>query len=199
MDRLTDAAPVGRPRNPNVDRAILDAAQDLLLERGYAGTTVAAVAERARCGKSAIYRRWPGKADLVVAAVLISQVPAVLPDTGSLRGDLVAAAMHFSGRDDRSARVLASMLTALGDDDELRATASREVGRPPVAAIAAVIERWIERGVVPATAPVALLAGIIPTAAFGSVVLQRRYLDESAVTELVDAVVIPALLAVARA
>lgn len=186
----------GRPRDPDVDRSILDATQDLLLERGYAGTTIADVAARAQCGKSAIYRRWSGKADLVVAAVLDSQVPALSPETGSLRGDLIAAAMHFAGRDDRAARVLATMLTALGDDDELRETASRDVGRPPVAAIRAVIERWIERGVVAPTVPVALLAGIIPTAAFGSVVLQRRHLDERAVTELVDAVVVPALLAV---
>lgn len=190
-----EAARPGRPRDPDVDRAIMDAAQDLLLERGYAGTTIAEVAARARCGRSAIYRRWSGKADLVVAAVLDSQVPALSPDTGSLRGDLIAAAMHFAGQDERAARVLATMLTALGDDEQLRETASRDVGSPPVAAIRAVIERWIERGVIAPTASVALLAGIIPTAAFGSVVLQRRYLSEAEVTELVDVVVVPALLA----
>jgi len=62
-----------------------------------------------------------------------------------------------------------------------------------VAALIAVIERWIERGTVPADVPVALIAGIVPTAAFGSVVLRQRSLEAAAVEELVDFVLLPAL------
>lgn len=190
-DRSTRAA--GRPRDPGVDAGILDAVQDLLIEHGYAGTTIGAVAERARCGRSAIYRRWETKAELVVAAVGALQVTAAVPDTGTLRGDLLEAAMHFAQADERTASVLASILSEIGRDEELRAVAYRVVGGPPVAALVAVIERWRERGVVRADAPVALIAGLVPTAAFGSVSLSRRALEPDAVVQLVDEVVLPAL------
>lgn len=183
----------GRPRDPGVEGAILDAVQELLVESGYAGTTIGAVADRARCGRSAIYRRWENKAELVVAAVRALQVTASVPDTGTLRGDLLAAAMHFAQADERTAGVLASILSEIGRDDELRDVAYRVVGGPPVAALSAVIERWIERGEVRADAPVALIAGLVPTAAFGSISLRRRALEPDAVVQLVDEVVLPAL------
>lgn len=183
----------GRPRVEELEGRILAATQDLLIEAGYGGTTIAAVADRAHCGKSAIYRRWETKVDLVVAAVRASQVPPEVPDTGSLREDLLAAASHFAGSDGRSGRVLASVLTAIGSDPELYEAAYRDVGQPPARALSEVIERWIARGAVPSTVPVELVAGIVPTAAFGSVVLRKRDLDAAEVAELVDFVVLPAL------
>ncbi|WP_260857298.1 TetR/AcrR family transcriptional regulator [Microbacterium sp. 1.5R] len=183
----------GRPRDPGVETAILAAVQDLLVEDGYDGMTIAAVAERARCGRSAIYRRWETKAELVVAAVRALQVSTEVPDTGTLRGDLLAAALHFADPDERTATVLAGILSEIGRDAELRAVAYRVIGGPPVAALTTVIERWRDRGEVRPDAPVALVAGIVPTAAFGSVSLRRRALDPDAVTQLVDEVVLPAL------
>ena len=193
MDIDAASRTTGRPRDPEVERSILTATQDLLITNGYPGTTIAEVARRARCSKAAIYRRWETKADLVVAAVRALQVAPTLPDTGDLREDLLAAAMHFAGADERSGAVLASLLGELGRDPELYDVAYRAVGRPPVAALIAVIERWIERGVVPAEVPVSLIAGIVPTAAFGSVTLRKRPLDPETVTDLVDAVMMPAL------
>lgn len=198
MATIDEAKTTGRPRDPEVERGILSATQDLLIELGYTGTTIAAVARRAHCGKSAIYRRWTTKADLVVAAVRALHVTADLPDTGDLREDLLAAALHFAHSDERSARVLASLLSHLGSDPELRDVAYRTIGQPPVAALIAVIERWIERGVVPADAAVSVIAGVVPTAAFGSITLRQRALDAETVTSLVDEVVMPALLARSR-
>lgn len=185
--------PAGRPRDPDTERSILTATQDLLIETGYPGTTIAAVAARAHCGKSAIYRRWRTKVELVVAAVRALQVPSELPDTGDLRADLLAAAMHFADSDSRSGSVLASLLGELGRDAELREAAYRTIGGPPVATLVAVIERWIERGIVPPGVPVNLVANIIPTAAFGSVTLRQRALEPEAITDLVDFVLLPAL------
>ena len=183
----------GRPRDPGVEAGILVAVQDLLIESGYAGTTIAAVAQRAHCGRSAIYRRWETKAELVVAAVRALQVTTAAPDTGTLRGDLLAAALHFADADERTASVLASILSEIGRDEELRDVAYRVIGGPPVAVLTSVIERWIDRGEVRADAPVSVIAGIVPTAAFGSVSLRRRALEPEAVTELVDQVILPAL------
>lgn len=193
MDSGEESRASGRPRDPEVERGILLATQDLLVESGYAGTTIAGVAQRAQCGKSAIYRRWSSKVDLVVAAVRALHITTETPDTGTLRGDLIAAAMHFARSDERSGRVLASLLSEIGRDPELRDVAYRTIGEPPVAALVAVIERWIERGTVPADVPVALVAGIVPTAAFGSVMLRQRSLETEAVAELVDFVLLPAL------
>jgi len=184
---------VGRPRDPDLERSILSATQDLLIDRGYAGMTVADVARAAGSSKAAIYRRWPGKIDLVVAAVRALAAPATTPDTGSLRDDLVAVAMHYARADERSARVLASVLTELGENAELYAAARSAIGAPPVAAIVAVIERWIQRGAVPASVPVSLIAGIVPSVAFGRVSLERRALDPETVEHLVDDVLLPAL------
>jgi AcrR family transcriptional regulator len=188
------ANPVGRPRDLELESRVLTATQDLLIEEGYGSTTIAAVAQRARCGKSAIYRRWETKADLIVAAVRASQPRSTPPDTGSQRGDLLAAALHFAGSDERSGRVLASLLSAIAGDPVLYEAAYREVGQPPVLALTAVIERWMAEGTIPEGVPVGLIAGIVPTAAFGSVVLRKQYLDREAVTELVDHVLLPALL-----
>jgi AcrR family transcriptional regulator len=181
-----------------VEQNILTATQDLLIESGYPGTTIASVARRARCGKSAIYRRWETKVDLVVAAVSALQVTPELPDTGSLRGDLLDAAMHFARGDMRAGAVLGSVLSEIGRDAELRDAAFRSIGGPPVAVIVAVIERGLERGEVAAGSPVHLIANIVPTAAFGSIALRRRPLEPEAVRELVDFVLLPSLGVVRR-
>ncbi len=81
----------GRPRSTAADDAILEAAMDLFAEVGLERLTVEGVAARAGVGKTTIYRRYPGKVDLVVAAVRCFTEPREgPPDTGTTRGDLVA-------------------------------------------------------------------------------------------------------------
>jgi len=79
----------GRPLDENVDAAILDATWRLLLEEGYSRMSIAQVAETARVGRPAIYRRYRDKSELVAAVIAdkTSRVPPV--DTGSTRADLV--------------------------------------------------------------------------------------------------------------
>jgi AcrR family transcriptional regulator len=91
----------GRPRDASADERILAAAAELILTRGFDNMTVDEVAARARAGKATVYRRWAGKEDLAFAALeqlYSTQLP--IPDTGSLRGDLLEAtrqALEFSG------------------------------------------------------------------------------------------------------
>ena len=87
------AAPVrrkrGRPRDPEADGRILDAAAELILAHGFDNMTVDDVAARARVGKATVYRRWAKKEDLAVAAMgqlYDAQMPVA--DTGSIKGDL---------------------------------------------------------------------------------------------------------------
>nr|WP_198423844.1 TetR/AcrR family transcriptional regulator [Microlunatus antarcticus] len=88
---------------------MLDAAWEELQAHGYAGLTYDAVAARAGTSKPVLYRRWPAKADLVVAAMrhagLFERRP--LPDTGSLREDVVATLRNFN-------EVRGDFITAIG-------------------------------------------------------------------------------------
>lgn len=60
---------LGPQRDPAIDTAVLDATRQLLVERGYRGTSIDAIATRAGVGRPAIYRRWPSKAHIVNDAV----------------------------------------------------------------------------------------------------------------------------------
>lgn len=78
----------GRPRDPRIDAAVLDATVELLAETGYPRLLVSAIARRAGTSKPAIYRRWASKAHLVHEAVFPISAATEIPDTGSLREDL---------------------------------------------------------------------------------------------------------------
>ena len=83
---------VGRPRSPECDHAILDAALAEYAANGLDGMSVDAVAARGGVSKATIYRRYPSKAALVVAAALkAADEQAPIADTGSVRGDLTTA------------------------------------------------------------------------------------------------------------
>ncbi|GAA0258234.1 TetR/AcrR family transcriptional regulator [Actinomadura nitritigenes] len=89
-----------RRRGTALEAAILDAVWDELDASGYAGLTIENVAARARTGKQVIYRRWPRRADLVLAA-LRYRYPSIaddVPDTGSLRGDVLAVLRRMAQR-----------------------------------------------------------------------------------------------------
>jgi AcrR family transcriptional regulator len=80
----------GRPRSERAERAILDAALELFGESGVAGVCIEAVAARAGVGKATIYRRWPGKEDLLLDALSLLKSPLPEPAGESVREDLVA-------------------------------------------------------------------------------------------------------------
>ena len=80
----------GRPRSERAERAILDAALELFGESGVAGVCIEAVATRAGVGKATIYRRWPGKQDLLLDALSTLKSPLPEPHGESVRDDLLA-------------------------------------------------------------------------------------------------------------
>lgn len=80
----------GRPLDETVGQAILDATWRLLLSEGYSRMSIARVAEEARVGRPAIYRRYGDKAELVAAVIADKTSKAPPIDTGSARGDLIA-------------------------------------------------------------------------------------------------------------
>ena len=78
----------GRPRDPAIDAAILDATRELLVAVGYANLSMEAVAARAHVSKPTLYLRYPTRALLVFDAVFGKTKARPIPDTGSIRADL---------------------------------------------------------------------------------------------------------------
>jgi AcrR family transcriptional regulator len=81
-----------RRRGQELEEALLEAAWDELVEAGFARLTMESVAARAKTGVAVLYRRWPRKDDLVLAAIRHygNTHPVEIPDTGTLRGDMLA-------------------------------------------------------------------------------------------------------------
>lgn len=95
------APTAGRPRDTRIDAAILAAAAQLVVEVGYANLSLAAVAERAGTTKTALYRRWSSKAELVHEAVFAVPPSAVAAPAGDAVDDAVGdiRAMVAGARD----------------------------------------------------------------------------------------------------
>ena len=101
-----------RRRGEALESAILDAAWAELVERGFGGMTYESVAERAGTSKPVIYRRWPNKQDLLLAAIHHKGVmlPIEPANTGSLRGDVTAALRRMNSTSGSMAGLLSSVL-----------------------------------------------------------------------------------------
>jgi AcrR family transcriptional regulator len=109
---VVDKTPsAGRPRDPRIDAAILGAAADLLAEIGYANLTMAAVAERAGTTKTALYRRWSSKAELVHEAAFPIAPTALVNPEGDIAGDV--RAMIAATRDVFTSPVVRAALPGL--------------------------------------------------------------------------------------
>jgi AcrR family transcriptional regulator len=104
-------ASAGRPRDPRIDAAILAAAADLLVEIGYSNVTMAAVAERAGTTKTALYRRWSSKAELVHEAAFPTAPTALAAPEGDIGSDI--RAMLAAARDVFTSPVVRAALPGL--------------------------------------------------------------------------------------
>lgn len=138
----------GRPRDPSVDEAIISAALELLDEHGYAGLSLAEVAHRAGVSRTALYRRWARKSQLVVEA-MVSRLPArSLPDTGSIRGDLLAYTQQLAATFSHTpaARVLPGLVAAIATDPSLAASYRELLVQPLRQQVRAALARGIARG-----------------------------------------------------
>jgi hypothetical protein len=184
-----------RPRvEGDREQEILDAALTVLAETGYDRLTMDAVATEAKASKATLYRRWTSKSQLVVDAICSHKEHPPTPDTGSLRGDLLAAHCGMGGLGDpRATAVQAAVVTAMARDEEFAATYRREFLGPKVAASRAIFERARDRGEVRDDVDLDLLAPSLP-----GIVLHRVFLLGDAATpdlvaRVIDQVILPAV------
>jgi AcrR family transcriptional regulator len=110
----------GRPRSTDADRAILAATREALAELGWGRLTLGDVAARAGVAKTTLYRRWPGKNELVVDAVAaLFDERLDLPDLGSLHADIQGVVLRFArllSLPETRTALMAVVAEATGDD-----------------------------------------------------------------------------------
>ena len=117
-----------RRRGEELEAALLEAAWEELAEVGFAKLTMESVAARARTGVAVLYRRWPRKDDLVLAAIRHygRTRPINIPDTGSLRGDVTALMRAVSDGRQTLTAVISAVFSGLLADSGMTPMEIRE-------------------------------------------------------------------------
>src|SRR6516164_3994382 len=138
----------GRPRSEQAEQAIIEATLDLFAEQGFEGVCVEAVAARAGVGKATIYRRWPNKEELLLAAFGSLKSPFPEPKGVSVRDDLLAMVevMIADKADPRKSRRYALLLGEGDKYPRLMARYKETIVQPRRDAMRAVIRRGVETG-----------------------------------------------------
>lgn len=136
----------GRPRDPGNDAAILDAALDLLIERGADSASIEAIARRAGVAKVTVYRRWQSKQDLLMAA--LEHARTTDADTNAV-GDSIDAVVESTASllsRPRFRALIARVIGASVDHPELVQAYTARYLRPRLDALTVVAQRAIEDG-----------------------------------------------------
>lgn len=173
-------------RSERVVHDVLEATIDELARVGYAALRMEDVAARAGVAKTTVYRRWPTKAELVEAAVReAARIDDPIPDTGTLRGDLVELVQVNVGRLALPrARALGRLVTNEGGDPDVDRLA-RKLRDDKRAAHARVLERAKERGELPAEVD----AGLVIEVLFAPLVARALRFGEKPTVEQIERVI----------
>ncbi|MFE5837442.1 TetR/AcrR family transcriptional regulator [Arthrobacter sp. NPDC056493] len=193
----TTRLPPGRKLDRSRDAAILDATLSLLAELGYEATTVDAVAARAGTVRATVYRRWPTKIALAIAAVAhlgsVDAGSAVLPDTGNLRDDLLATIVPMSAEEQQLRIDVMSTLAGAGrTEPELAALTAGAGLEPWVEVSRSLLRRAVARGEYP-SGDIETLATVIPTMCLYRIAVQHEPITKAFAIRLIDDIVLPAL------
>ena len=138
-----------RRRGQQLESALLDAAWDELVEVGFANLTMESVAARAQTGIAVLYRRWANKHELVLAAIAHygHAHPIETPDTGTLRGDLLALLTQANTTRNPMAALISSMLGSYYNQTGPTPAELRDAFlRPRGSVVEEVVNRAVERG-----------------------------------------------------
>ena len=191
-------AALGRKRDESADTRIIEAAIEVLGEECFDAMTVDMVAARAKAGKATVYRRWASKEELVRDALIWMSASSVeldkLPDTGSLRGDLLAVLKPYS-KDfgEKKLRVLAGLGSFFSDHRELADEATAAIFEPWTSVNRALIKRGIERGEFATDADVDLACQVIVAMTSYRTLTLHQPFDKTLYRALLDNILLPAL------
>jgi AcrR family transcriptional regulator len=188
----TDIA--GSSRGLAREQAILDAALDLIGEVGYDRMSMDGLAARAQASKATIYRRWPGKAQVVAEAIRRRACEHVIapPDTGSMRGDLLAALATkcdtMSGED---GPLLIGLLMAARKDVELAELLHAQIRDNSEPLLAELFDRAVARGELSSPPDPALVRELIPALILQGLIFGDQLTGDAFISHVVDDFVLP--------
>lgn len=191
-----------RRRGGQLEADIREAVFAELAEAGYRGLSMQGVARRAGTGKAPLYRRWPGK-DQMLIDVLAHQPPGrdePPADTGQLRSDLIQILTRMAAAMAQPAgRALYALITemALHRDKHPRAAEAiiEVLLEPRLDAITAALRRAAKRGEIRPSSITGLLAQTGPALVINQQMHYGSPPSETEITEIVDRVLLPALTA----
>jgi AcrR family transcriptional regulator len=145
-DRDAPASPPTSPWTPR-EAELLAITLRLLQQHGYEGLTVEAVATEAKSSKATVYKRWPTKAGLVVAAFIEgTRVFAIAPRTGSLREDLLAVGASACQHAREHASTMRAVLTEISRNPAMNAAIHDEFVRPRKLIMDEILAAAVQRG-----------------------------------------------------
>jgi AcrR family transcriptional regulator len=166
----------------------------LLQEHGYDRLSLEAVATTARASKATLYRRWPTKAELVLAAFVEgTRQVAVDPDTGTLRGDLLQLGEAIRAHVSAHAGTIRAVLVEMSRSADLAQQMQEQFLDQREALMADVLAKAVARGEIKASAITGNLWDVLPGYIIYRAILTGQVPSVEAVRELVDNVLIPSL------
>jgi len=183
-----------RRRGAELEAALLDATWDEIAEHGYGALTIDAVAQRAGTSRPVVYRRWATKPELVLAAVghVAHRDAMIVPDTGSLRGDMLAVMHHANAKRIGLTALLTFYLGGYFQETGTSPADLRDaiIGDDPTS-LDVIVDRAIERGEVEA----ARLTPRVRSLAFDlyrhEALMTLKTVPEETLTEIVDDIFMP--------
>ncbi|WP_133916386.1 TetR-like C-terminal domain-containing protein [Streptomyces sp. NBC_00582] len=180
---------------PEREGEIYETVMRLVGEHGYDRLTVQQITTATRASTATLYRRWNGKARLVVEALRHAMPPPLSGiDTGSLHGDFVEGARRMAEVSERYASVMSALAHASRTDPDLHEAVNDVLITPITEATHHILDRATARGEVAAAAPG---REFIPELLLGSILARRavtgRSVDEEFLARFVDTVILPVI------
>lgn len=193
MPKTADRVAQSSPWSPR-ETELLEVTLQLLAEHGYDRLTVDAVANVAKASKATVYRRWPSKAELVLAAFIegIRQV-AVPPETGSLRGDLLRLGEVICEQTGQHAATMRAVLVEISRNPALNDVMQRHFIDQRHELIQYILAQAVDRGEIDGAAISDEVWDLLPGYLVFRAVIANRPPTRDTVRVLVDEVVIPSL------
>jgi AcrR family transcriptional regulator len=193
VTRIADRCAESSPWSPR-EAELLAVTLRLLQEHGYERLTVDAVATSAHASKATVYRRWPSKAELVLAAFIegIRQV-AVAPDTGTLRGDLLHLGKVVCEQARQQAGTIRAVLVEVSRNPALNDALQHQFLDQREALIHYILAQAVDRGEIDGAVIDNDLWDLLPGYLIFRSIIPSRPPTQRTVQALVDNVIIPSL------
>jgi AcrR family transcriptional regulator len=193
MPQTADRCAGSSPWSPR-EAELLAVTLRLLQEHGYDGLTVDAVACEARASKATVYRRWPSKAELVLAAFIegIRQV-AVPPETGTLRGDLLRVGEKICQQGRQNAGTIRAVLVEVSRHPALRDALQHQFLDQRKAMVQQILRQAVDRGEIAEAAISDELWDLLPGYLIFRSIIPGQPPTRRTVQALVDGFILPGL------